>query len=166
MATTAFKGNPVHTSGELPPVGSQAPDFTLVGVDLDDVSLSSFGGQRVVLNIFPSLDTSTCARSVRKFNELAADLDNTTVVCISKDLPFAANRFCTTEGIENVITGSAFRSHAFAKDYGVRMSDGPLEGLFARSVVVVDEKGKVLYAEFAPEISEEPDYDAALAVLG
>lgn len=165
MATTAFKGNPVHTIGELPAVGSTAPDFDLVGADLSDIKLSDFSGRRVVLNIFPSLDTDTCARSVRRFNELAAGLDNTTVLCISKDLPFAAGRFCTAEGITNVVTASAFRTDRFSEDYGVRLVDGPLAGLFARSVVVVDESGTVTYTQLVPEIGEEPDYDAALAAL-
>ncbi len=165
MATTAFKGTPVHTTGELPSVGSKAPDFSLVGADLSDVTLSGLKGRRVVLNIFPSLDTDTCARSVRHFNELAAGLDNTTVVCISKDLPFAAGRFCTAEGITNVVTASAFRTDRFSEDYGVRLVDGPLAGLFARSVVVVDESGTVTYTQLVPEIGEEPDYDAALAAL-
>lgn len=165
MATTAFKGNPVHTVGELPAVGSTAPDFDLVGADLSDVKLSDLKGRRVVLNIFPSLDTGTCARSVRHFNEVAAGLDNTTVVCVSKDLPFAASRFCTAEGITNVVTASAFRTHKFSEDYGVRLVDGPLAGLFARSVVVVDESGKVIHTELVPEIGDEPDYDGALAAL-
>lgn len=165
MATTALNGNPVHTTGELPTIGSRAHDFDLVGADLSDVTLSGLKGRRVVLNIFPSLDTDTCARSVRHFNEVAAGLDNTTVVCISKDLPFAAGRFCTAEGIKNVVTGSAFRTHRFSEDYGVRLLDGPLAGLFARSVVVVDESGTITYTQLVPEIGEEPDYDAALAAL-
>lgn len=165
MATTAFEGKPVQTNEELPGIGTQAPDFELVGADLSPVRLSDLKGQRVVLNIFPSLDTSVCATSVRKFNEAAAGLENTTVLCISKDLPFAAQRFCTTEGIENVVTGSAYRAHSFPQAYGVHMIDGPLEGLLARCVVVIDEEGKVIYTQLVPEITNEPDYDEALAVL-
>lgn len=164
MATTAFKGNPVTTSGELPQVGATAPDFDLVGSDLGAVTNSDFAGRRVVLNIFPSIDTGVCAQSVRRFNELAAGLENTTVVGVSKDLPFALDRFCAAEGIENVVTTSAFRS-SFGDDYGVTQTDGPLEGLLARAVVVVDENGQVLHTELVPEIGQEPDYDAALAVL-
>ena len=164
MATTAFKGSPVQTVGDLPAAGSSAPDFTLVGQDLSDLTGKSFAGRRVVLNIFPSIDTGVCATSVRKFNELAASLDNTTVVCASADLPFALGRFCGAEGIENVTVGSAFRS-SFGKNYGVTMSDSPLAGLCARSVVVVDENGTVLHSELVPEITQEPDYDAAVAAL-
>lgn len=165
MATTAFKGNPVHTTGDLPAEGSTAPDTTLVGTDLADVRPADFAGQRVVLNIFPSVDTGTCAMSVRRFNELAAGLDNATVLCVSADLPFALNRFCGAEGIENVVTASTFRSD-FGDTYGVRMVDGPLAGLMARSVVVLDEQGKVVHTQLVEEISTEPDYDAALAALG
>ena len=164
MAETAFKGTPVHTVGDLPTVGQQAPDFTITGADLGDIALHDLAGKRVVLNIFPSIDTGVCATSVRKFNELAASLDNTTVVCASADLPFALGRFCGAEGIENVTVGSAFRS-SFGKDYGVTMNDGPLAGLCARSVVVVDENGTVLHSELVPEITQEPDYDAAVAAL-
>lgn len=164
MATTAFKGNPVQTSGELPAVGDQAPDFTLVGTDLADVTLSGLAGKRVVLNIFPSVDTGVCAASVRRFNELAAGLDNTVVVCASKDLPFALNRFCGAEGIENVVSASDFRG-GFSSAYGVTMLDGPLAGLCARSVVVVDESGKVIHSQLVDEITSEPDYDAAVASL-
>lgn len=162
MANTAFKGSPVTTSGELPAVGGAAPAFVLTGTDLSDVSLPT--GGRVVLNIFPSLDTGVCAASVRKFNELAAGLDNTTVLCVSADLPFALGRFCGAEGIENVTAASAFRS-SFGADYGVTMVDGPLRGLLARSVVVLDEGGNVVYTEVVPEITQEPDYDNAIAAL-
>ena len=165
MSTTAFKGSTVNTVSEIPAVGSQAPDFTLTGGDLSEVSSQSLRGQRVVLNIFPSVDTGICATSVRKFNELAASLDNTTVLCISADLPFAMSRFCGAEGLDNVVTGSTFRS-TFAEDYGVKMSDGPLHGLLARTVIVVDTDGTVIYSQVAPEITNEPDYDAAIAVLG
>lgn len=165
MATTAFKGNPVTTSGELPAVGSTAPAFDLVGSDLAPVTSESLAGKRVVLNIFPSLDTGVCAQSVRTFNEKATDLTDTTVVNVSADLPFAHKRFCADEGIENVSTGSTFRSD-FATDYGVKMADGPLAGLCARSVVVLDGEGKVIYTQLVDEITTEPDYDSALAALG
>jgi thiol peroxidase len=165
MATTSLRGNPVHTVGELPAVGEQAPAFTLTGADLSDVTSEAFAGSRVVLNIFPSLDTATCAASVREFNRRAASLDNTVVVCASADLPFAMTRFCATEGIENVTSGSAFRS-GFGTDYGVTMTDGPMRGLLARSVVVVDVDGSVLHTELVPDIGTEPDYDAATAALG
>lgn len=163
MATTAFKGSPVQTVGELPAVGS-TPEFTLVGTDLGDVTSAALAGQRVVLNIFPSVDTGVCAASVRKFNELAASQENTTVVCASADLPFALGRFCGAEGIENVTAASAFRS-SFPDDFGVKMTDGPLAGLLARSVVVLDTAGKVVYTELVPEITQEPDYDAAISAL-
>ena len=164
MATTALEGNPVHTSGDLPAVGTQAPAYTLVGNDLGEVNSSEFADSRVVLNIFPSVDTGVCAASVRKFNELAAGLENTTVVCVSNDLPFAQARFCGAEGIENVVTASGFRS-AFGKEYGVTMVDGPLAGLLARSVVVLDANGTVVYEQLVDEITTEPDYDAAVAAL-
>ncbi|GAA1785493.1 thiol peroxidase [Nostocoides veronense] len=164
MATTAFKGNPVHTVGDLPAQGGAAPDFTLTGSDLSDVTLAGLAGRRVVLNIFPSVDTGVCAASVRKFNELASGLENTSVVCASADLPFALSRFCGAEGIENVVAASSFRSD-FGADYGVTMTDGPLRGLLARSVVVLDADGKVTYTEVVPEITTEPDYDAAIAAL-
>jgi len=166
MAEFKLKGNPFNTIGDLPSVGADAPDCTLVGADLSPVHLGGFKGQRVVLNIFPSIDTDVCAASVRRFNEEAAKLDNTKVVCVSMDLPFAAGRFCSAEGIDNVITASDFRDGAFGRAYGVRIADGPLAGLTARSVVVVGEDGNVLHAELCPETVEEPDYAAALAVLG
>ena len=164
MANTAFKGTPVQTIGDLPAVGSQAPAFTLTDTGLADVTSESLAGRRLVLNIFPSVDTGVCAASVRRFNELAAGLENTTVVCVSADLPFAMARFCGAEGIENVVSGSVFRSD-FGSDYGVTQIDGPLAGLLARSVVVLDESGKVIYTQVVPEITTEPDYDAAIAVL-
>ena len=164
MSTTAFQGTPVHTVGELPAVGGQAPDFELVGKDLSTITLKSLRGRRVVLNIFPSLDTGVCATSVRTFNKLAAGLDNTTVLAVSKDLPFAAERFCVAEGIENVVPASAFSKHSFS-NYGVLMTDGPLAGLLARSVVVIDENGTVVYNQLFPEIGNEPDYDDAVAAL-
>ncbi|MDN5571380.1 MAG: thiol peroxidase [Propionibacteriaceae bacterium] len=165
MAETKFKGNPVHTTSELPAVGSPAPAFTLTGSDLSDVTLADAAGKRVVLNIFPSVDTGVCAMSVRKFNEVAASLPDTTVVCVSADLPFALARFCGAEGIENVVTASTFRS-TFADDYGTRLLDGPLAGLNARAVVVVDADGTVTHTELVGEITQEPDYDAAVAALG
>ncbi|WP_159614493.1 thiol peroxidase [Glutamicibacter sp. JC586] len=164
MANTAFKGTPVQTIGELPAVGSQAPSFTLTDTDLADLTSDSLAGRRVVLNIFPSVDTGVCAASVRRFNELAAGLDNTTVVCVSADLPFALGRFCGAEDIENVSAASVFRSD-FGSDYGVTQVDGPLAGLLARSVIVLDETGKVIYTQVVPEITTEPDYDAAIAAL-
>ena len=164
MASITFKNDPVTTVGELPAKGSTLPAFELVGQDLGAVASADLAGKRVVLNIFPSLDTGTCAMSVRKFNEVAAGLDNTVVVCVSKDLPFAQARFCGAEGIENVVTGSAFRS-SFGEDFGVTMKDGPLAGLLSRAVVIADADGTVLYAEQVAEVSEEPDYDAAAAVL-
>ena len=165
MATTAFKGTPVSTVGELPAVGQQAPDFTLVGEGLSDLTLGDVTGKRVVLNIFPSLDTGICAKSVRRFNELAAELENTTVLNVSADLPFAQARFCGAEGIENALVGSAFRSD-FGQAYGVTMADGPMAGLLARSVVVLDADGKVTYTQLVDEITTEPDYDGAVAALG
>ena len=164
MATTALKGNPVNTVGDLPAVGAQAPGWDLVGSDLGTVSQADAQGKRVVLNIFPSVDTGICAASVRKFNELAAGLDNTTVVNVSKDLPFAQARFCGAEGIDNVQVGSAFRS-SFGEDYGVTLSDGPMAGLLGRAVVVLDENGQVVHSQLVPEITTEPDYDAAVAAL-
>ena len=164
MAEVTLGGNPVHTSGDLPEVGSAAPSFTLTGSDLGDVSESSFEGKNIVLNIFPSVDTPTCATSVRTFNERAAGLDNTAVVCVSADLPFAQGRFCGAEGIENVSTASTFRS-SFGDDFGVNLTDGPLAGVLARAVVVVGADGNVKHTELVSEIANEPDYDAALGAL-
>lgn len=163
MTTITFKGSPVHTSGNLPAVGSQAPDFTLVGGDLSEKHLSSYTGKRV-LNIFPSIDTGVCAMSVRAFNQKAASRPGVVVLNISMDLPFAAKRFCAAEGIEGAVTLSAFRS-SFAEQYGLKMIDGPLAGLCSRVVIVVDEKGKIVYHEQVPEIGQEPQYDRALAAL-
>ncbi|WP_286009517.1 thiol peroxidase [Barnesiella viscericola] len=165
METTAFKGTPVHTCGHLPHTGSLAPRFTLTRGDLTELRSEELKGRRIVLNIFPSLDTAVCATSVRKFNQLAASLDNTTVVAVSKDLPFAQSRFCTTEGIENLIAASAFRSPEFAREYGVEMVDGPLAGLLARAVVIIDGTGRIIYTELVPEITHEPNYEAALKAL-
>lgn len=164
MAKISSRGEVVETSGELPEVGSAAPPFSLRKADLSAVALSDFAGSRLVLNIFPSIDTPTCATSVRTFNERAAGLEDTVVLCVSEDLPFAAGRFCGAEGIENVKTGSAFRG-SFAQDYGVQLQDGPLAGLTARSVVVLDADGKVVHTQLVGEIADEPDYDAALAAL-
>ena len=165
MAETALKGNPVQTAGDLPEVGSAAPSFTVTGTDLAPISSESLSGQRVVLNIFPSVDTPTCATSVRTFNERAAEMDNTTVLCVSADLPFAQGRFCGAEGIENVKTGSTFKNAEFLADFGVGMVDGPLEGLCARAVVFLDESGNVFHQELVGEIADEPDYDAAINAL-
>jgi thiol peroxidase len=164
MSEITLKGNKINTSGELPKVGDQAKDFELVGTDLSVKSLNDFSG-RLVLNIFPSLDTATCATSVRKFNEKASALDNTTVLCISRDLPFAHGRFCTSEGIQNVVNLSDFRDCSFGKDYGLGIVDGPLKGLHSRAVIVLDENKKVIYTQQVPEIVDEPDYDSALAAL-
>ncbi len=165
MATTNFKGQPVKLIGEFIPVGEVAPDFQLVKADLSPFSLKELKGKNVVLNIFPSLDTGVCATSVRKFNQMAANLQNTVVLAISKDLPFAQARFCTTEGIENVIPLSDFRFSDFDDSYGVRMADGPLAGLLARAVVVIGKDGKVAYTELVPEITQEPNYEKALAAV-
>lgn len=153
---------PVRTNGNVPGVGQPAPDFTLTNNKLEDVSLKDFEGQSVVLNIFPSIDTSTCAQSVREFNRRAAALARTTVLCIAKDLPYAMRRFCAVEGIERVVTLSDFRSPEFGEDYHVEMVDGPMRGLFARVVIVIDEYGIVKHAEVVPIIGQEPDYEAAL----
>jgi thiol peroxidase len=164
MATTALGGNPAHTVGDLPAVGDKAPDFTLVDTDLKEFSSSDLPGRKVI-SIFPSIGTGVCQASFRRFNELAAGLDDTTVLNVSVDLPFALTGFCAAEGIENVKVGSAFRS-SFGDDYGVRLLDNKFEGLLARSVVVVDTDGRVLYTELVPDIGQEPDYDAAIASLG
>jgi thioredoxin-dependent peroxiredoxin len=164
MAEITFRGNPLHTVGELPAVGTPAPAFTLTGMDLSDVTLGDFAGQNVVLNIFPSIDTAVCAASVRTFNERAAALEGTKVLNVSADLPFAMGRFCGAEGIEDVESASAFRSD-FGETYGVRIAEGPLAGLMSRAVVVVDGDGVVTYTEQVPEIGQEPDYDAALTIL-
>ncbi|NVZ72851.1 thiol peroxidase [Pseudomonas costantinii] len=165
MAQVTLRGNPVQVEGELPKAGAQAPDFTLTAGDLSDATLATFAGKRKVLNIFPSVDTPTCATSVRKFNAQANDVANTVVLCISSDLPFAQARFCGSEGLENVKNLSDFRSAAFSEDYGVNIVDGPLRNLTARAVVVLDENDKVLHSELVSEIGHEPNYEAALAVL-
>lgn len=165
MAMTAFKGQPVKLIGEFVSVGEVASDFQLVKTDLSTFSLSDLKGKNVVLNIFPSLDTEVCAMSVRKFNKLAAGLEDTVVLAISKDLPFAHSRFCTTEGIDNVIPLSDFRISDFDNNYGVFMADGPLAGLLARAVVIIGKDGRIIYTELVPEITQEPDYDKAIEAL-
>lgn len=165
MATVTLKGNALQTIGELPSIGSSAPDFQLTKNDLSTASLSDYKGKKVVLNIFPSIDTGTCAMSVRQFNKDAANFDNTTVLCVSKDLPFAQARFCGAEGIENVEMLSDFKSGNFGKAYQVSFTNGPLETLLSRSIVVLDENGKVTYTEQVPETVDEPNYKAALAAL-
>ena len=165
MAQVTLKGNPINVDGQLPQKGQQAPAFSLVGGDLSDVTLASLSGKRKVLNIFPSVDTPTCATSVRKFNVEASKLANTVVLCISADLPFAQKRFCGAEGLENVVNLSTMRGANFLKDYGVAIASGPLTGVAARAVVVLDENDKVLHSELVGEIADEPNYAAAIAVL-
>jgi len=163
MATVTLKGSPINTIGSLPKVGSSAPAFSLTGTDLSEIGLATYRGKKIILNIFPSLDTGICAASTRRFNQELSGLTNTVVLCISADLPFAHNRFCTAEGLKNVITLSTFRNPAFGKDYGVTILDGGLRGLMSRAIVVIDEKGIVAYTEQVPEIAQEPNYEAALA---
>ena len=165
MATITLKGQEIHTKGELPEIGAQAPDFELVKNDLSRVSLKDFSGSRLVLNIFPSIDTGTCAASVRAFNKEAANLENTKVLCISRDLPFAQARFCGAEGIANALTLSDFATGKFGKDYQLELVDGPLAGLHSRVVIVLDESGKVLYKQQVTEVVDEPDYQAAIKAL-
>jgi thioredoxin-dependent peroxiredoxin len=165
MATVTLKGNPVHVSGNFPKLGDNAPDFSLTAGDLSDVHLATYSGKRKVLNIVPSLDTPTCAKSTRVFNEKASGMKNTVVLVIAADLPFAMSRFCGAEGLKDVVTLSTFRNKDFHAKYGVDIADGPLRGLTARGVVVLDENNKVKHAELVPEIAQEPNYDAALDVL-
>jgi len=165
MATITFKGNPCRTSGNLPAIGSTVPKFDLVGSDLGQRTLASFSGKNIVLSIFPSIDTGVCAASVRNFNKAVGENDQTKVVNVSMDLPFAHKRFCENEGLKHVVNLSAFRSPAFGKDYGVRIEDGPLKGLLARAVVVINPQGEVVYTELVPEIAQEPDYQAALSSI-
>lgn len=165
MANITLKGNPFHTSGELPEVGSEAPNFRLVSADLQDVTLETYKGKTKVLNIVPSLDTAVCAVSARKFNEKAASIRDAVVLVVSADLPFAMKRFCTTEGLHNVSPLSMMRGRNFAKEYGTLITDGPLEGISARAVVVIDANDKIVYTQLVPEIGEEPNYDAALAAI-
>lgn len=165
METIIFKGTPCHTYGKVPVAGEKAPVFKLVDKDLKEITNKDFEGKRIVLNIFPSLDTAVCAMSVRRFNQEASKFKNTVVICVSMDLPFAMGRFCAAEGIEGVTVASAFRSPEFRKDYGVEMTDGPLAGLLARAVIIIDEKGEVVYSDLVSEITNEPDYKGAFYVL-
>lgn len=165
MSSVTLKGNPITVGGTFPAPGDSAPAFSLVSKDLADTKLSSFAGKRKILNIFPSVDTPTCATSVRNFNTKASQLENTVVLCISADLPFAQARFCGAEGLDNVVMLSTLRGHEFLQDYGVAIENGPMAGLTARAVVVLDEQDKVLYSELVPEIGSEPDYQAALDSL-
>lgn len=165
MSEIKLKGNPIHTSGALPKVGSKAPDFRLTKTDLSDIGLKDFAGKRILLNIFPSLDTGICATSMRTFNVEAAKVDNVAILGVSRDLPFAHKRFCAAEGIDKVVSASELRDGSFGEAYGVRITDGGMAGLLSRAVVVIDESGKVIYTEQVPEIVQEPDYAAALAVL-
>ncbi len=163
--TIYFKGEPCHTCGLVPVAGDKAPNFTLTGTDLKTFNFADLGKKRVVLNVFPSLDTPVCAASVRRFNKEAAGIDGTVVVCVSEDLPFAASRFCEANDIKNVMFGSAFRSPRFGQEYGLELVDGPLAGLLARAVIILDEDRKVVYSDLVGEITNEPDYDSALSVL-
>ncbi len=165
MATITFKENPVKTSGDIPAAGNAAPEFMLTGSDLSDITLANYSGKKLILNVFPSIDTGVCATSVRTFNSKASSLENTVVLCISRDLPFAQSRFCGAEGLDNVVSLSEMKDRDFGKVYGMEMIDGPLKGLLARGVVVVDEQGKVIYSELVPEITQEPDYEKALEAL-
>ncbi len=165
MASITLKGNPINTVGDLPSVGSEAPNFAGVKSDLSPCTLAELAGKKVVLNVFPSIDTGVCAASTRRFNKEAGDLQGVVVVCVSADLPFALGRFCGAEGLENVVPVSTFRNPEFGTDYGVKIVDGPLAGLLSRAVVVIDEAGKVVYTEQVPEIAQEPNYEAALAAL-
>ena len=165
MATITFQGNPVETIGTLPSVGNKAPAFTLTKTDLTDATLNDYAGKRIVMNIFPSIDTPVCAITVHHFNDEASKLDNVVILCISADLPFAQQRYCAAEGLENVVPLSLFRSPAFGKDYGATIAEGPLAGLMSRAVVIIDESGTVIHTQQVSEIADEPDYDAALTVL-
>ncbi len=165
MATITLKGKDIHTSGDLPKTGTPAPDFTLTKTDLTDVSLKDYKGSRIVLNIFPSIDTSVCSNSVRKFNAEASSLENTVILCISRDLPYAHKRFCGAEGLDKVISLSELRDDSFSRAYGVRITDGPMAGLLARAVVVIDENGNIIYTQQVPDIGMEPDYESALKMI-
>ncbi|MDR2551187.1 MAG: thiol peroxidase [Desulfobulbus sp.] len=165
MATITLKGNSIETCGTLPAKASKAPDFKLVKTDLSEVTLADYKGKKIVLNIFPSIDTPVCAASVRCFNKAAGELANTVVLCVSADLPFAHTRFCETDGLKNVESLSVFRSPAFGKDYGVTIATGPIAGLLSRAIVIIDTNGQVVYTEQVPEITQEPNYDAAMAAL-
>ncbi len=165
MAKITLKGNPIETVGDLPAKGSKAPSFSLLGTNLATVSLESFAGKNVVLNIFPSIDTPVCAASTRRFNKVAGESDNTVVLCISADLPFAHSRFCEVEGLKNVIPLSVFRDTKFGANYGLTIATGPIAGLLSRAIVIIDKRGNIAYTEQVPEISQEPNYDAALSAL-
>jgi thiol peroxidase len=165
MAEITLEGNPIHTNGELPAVGAEAPDFSLTGADLADVSLDNFAGRKKLLNIVPSLDTGVCATSTTKFNAAIESKEDAVALVVSADLPFAQGRFCSSEGLNNVVTLSMMRDRNFAKDYGVLITDGPLAGICSRAVVVLDADNKVVYTQLVPEITQEPDYDSALAAL-
>jgi len=165
MATITLKGNEIHTSGTLPETGKKAPNFELVGSDLSTSTLSDFNGSRVILNVFPSIDTGICALSTKRFNKEASNLKNTKVLCVSRDLPFAQGRFCASEGLEDVQNFSDFKTGKFGKDFGLEIVDGPLQGLHSRAVIILDEQGSVMYTEQIPEIAQEPDYEAALKIL-
>jgi len=165
METVYLNGNMCHTYGTLPEIGTQAPCFSLTGSDLQPIDCGDFAGSRIVLNVFPSLDTEVCARSVRRFNAEAAGLTDTKVICVSMDLPFAMKRFCVAEGIDNVVVASAFRSPMFGQKYGLLLSDGPLAGLLARAVIVIGSDRKIIYRDLVGELSDEPDYNAALKAL-
>ena len=165
MPNITFKGNAVHTLGDLPKIGSQAPDFSLTKNDLSPVTLKEFSGKNVILNIFPSIDTPVCQASTRKFNEAVSKLDNTVVLCLSKDLPFALGRFCGAEGLKNVITGSEYKNSDFGNNYKVTITNGILEGLFSRAIVIVGSDGKVIYTEQVPDIAQEPNYEKALSAV-
>lgn len=165
MTTITLKGKPIHTIGTLPMVGTAVPPFTLTKTDLSELSLSDLHGHKVILNIFPSLDTATCAISVRKFNEVANQLSKVKVLCVSADLPFAQSRFCGAENLQNVIPVSVFRHPEFGEDFGVKITDGPLAGLLSRAVVIINEKDEVVYTQQVPEITQEPDYQAALKLV-
>ena len=165
MAEITLGGNPIHTLGELPAIGTKAPDFSLTANDLSVKRLTDFSGKKVILNIFPSLDTSTCATSVRTFNEKASSLNNTVVICVSRDLPFAQSRFCGAEGLKNVITLSDFANGSFGKDYSLEITDGPMAYLHSRAIVVIDENGTISYTEQVGEIADEPNYEAAISSL-
>lgn len=166
MATITLGGDEIHTTGKLPEIGLKAPDFKLAKNDLANTTLGDYSGKKIVMNIFPSVDTGVCAASVRNFNKRASDLENTSVLCISRDLPFAQARFCAAEGLENVINLSDFRTGDFGKDYGLEIADGAFKGLLSRVVIVLDEEGTVVYSEQVPEIGKEPDYKSALKALG
>jgi len=165
MAKITFKGDPVNTSGSLPAVGSAAPDFALVNTDLSTVTLADFAGKKVIINVFPSVDTGVCAMQLKTFNQRVDGKDDVALLFVSLDLPFALGRFCGAEGVENAITASDFRARSFAKDYGIEMQDGPLAGLYARAALILDADHKVIYSELVPEITQEPDYEAAMAAL-